>query len=221
MIPFRDRAGAGRLLARELRAYADRPDVVVLGRARGGMPVAFEVATALEAPLDVCVVRRLHVAGEETPAIGVVAWGGAWMLDEDLIQSRRIPDHAIRAVAERELRELRRRELSYRGERRFIDLHGRAVILVDDGMVTGRTMGSVAGALRRLGPSVVVLAVPIAAPSVRVEIRRYVDELVCLAEPEPFLSVGAWYDDFEQTTAGQLRSLLKHGVGRPSTSRTV
>jgi putative phosphoribosyl transferase len=218
MIPFRDRIEAGRLLARRLMAYAGRADVVVLGLPRGGVPVAFEVARALEAPLDVCVVRKLGVPGRDELAMGAIASGGAWVLNEDVIEALSIPGRMIKEVAERESRELKRRERTYRGDRPVIDVHGQTVILVDDGIATGSTMRAAAAALRRLGPARLVVAVPTAAPSARAQIAHEVDEVVCLSEPDPFYAVGVWYDNFSQTTDDQVRDLLEQAAIEPAAS---
>lgn len=205
---FRDRAEAGRRLAEELGEYAGRRDVLVLALPRGGVPVAFEVARALEAPLDVCVVRKLGVPGHEELAMGAIASGGAWVLNEDVIEGLGIPGHLVKDIAEHELHELKRREQLYRGDRPAIDVHRRTVILVDDGIATGSTMRAAVAALRRLGPDRLVIAVPAAAPSARAEIGSEVDEMICVIEPDPFYAVGVWYDDFSQTTDDQVRDLL-------------
>ncbi len=205
---FRDRSEAGRLLASRLDAYAGRADVLVLGLPRGGVPVAFEVARALHVPLDVCVVRKLGVPGHEELAMGAIASGGAWVLNDDVIQALNIGGHTIRDVAERELEELKRRERAYRGDRPALDVHGRTVILVDDGIATGSTMRAAIDALRRLGPARLVVAVPTASPSTCDEIGQTVDECICMITHDPFYAVGAWYEDFSQTTDDQVRDLL-------------
>ncbi|MGP0063748.1 MAG: phosphoribosyltransferase [Isosphaeraceae bacterium] len=205
---FRDRSEAGRLLASRLDAYAGRADVLVLGLPRGGVPVAFEVARALRVPLDVCVVRKLGVPGHEELAMGAIASGGAWVLNDDVIQALNIGGHTIRDVAERELEELKRRERAYRGDRPALDVHGRTVILVDDGIATGSTMRAAIDALRRLGPARLVVAVPTASPSTCDEIGQTVDECICMITHDPFYAVGAWYEDFSQTTDDQVRDLL-------------
>jgi putative phosphoribosyl transferase len=205
---FRDRTEAGRVLARELADYAGRPDVLVLALPRGGVPVAFEVARALGAPLDVFLVRKLGVPGYEELAMGAIASGGVRVLNRDVVNKLRIPDRIIDAVAAEEERELHRRERDYRGDRPAVDVRGRVVILIDDGLATGSTMRSAVAALRRQEPSRLIVAVPVAAPSTCEEFRDEVDEVVCAQTPEPFYAVGLWYEDFSQTTDDEVRDLL-------------
>jgi len=207
--PFRDRAEAGRKLAEKLVAYAGRPDVLVLALPRGGVPVGYEVARVLEAPLDVFVVRKLGVPGHEELAMGAVASGGAWVLNDDVVGALSIPDRVIRAVAARELQELARRERLYRDDRPPPDVRGRTVILVDDGLATGSTMRAAVAALRRLEPARLIVAVPTAAPSTCAEFSDEVDECICCIMPDPFYAVGVWYEDFSQTTDEQVRDLLE------------
>ncbi len=213
--PFRDRSEAGRSLAMRLMAYAGREDVLVLALPRGGVPVAFEVARALNAPLDICVVRKLGVPGHEELAMGAVASRGAWVLNNDVIRALNIPGHIIQDVADRELRELGRWERTYRGDRPALDVRGRVVILVDDGLATGSTMRAAIAALRRLGPARLVVAVPTASPATCDEIGREADECICIMMPDPFDSVGAWYDDFTQTTHDQVCGLLERAAIGP------
>ena len=213
-VPFRDRAAAGRLLAEKLTAYAGRTDVLVLALPRGGVPVAFEVAQALEVPLDVFVVRKLGVPGHEELAMGAIASGGITVLNEDVIQALHPPLRVIEAVAAREFQELGRRERAYRGDRPAIDVHGKVVILVDDGMATGSTMRAAVAALRRLGPARIVVATPAAAPSTCAEIGREADECVCCIMPDPFYAVGVWYEDFSQTTDEEVRELLERAAAQ-------
>ncbi|HWQ11283.1 MAG TPA: phosphoribosyltransferase [Roseiflexaceae bacterium] len=208
-LPFRDRREAGRQLAAMLTAYAHRPDVLVLALPRGGVPVAFEVARALDAPLDVFLVRKLGVPGHEELAMGAIASGGVRVLNEQLVHTLSIPDHVIEAVAAREQQELARRERLYRGERPPPDLRGRTVILVDDGLATGATMYAAVKALRQQLPARIVVAVPIAAPEACAELSEEVDDIVCAATPEPFYAVGLWYADFSQTTDEEVRDLLR------------
>jgi predicted phosphoribosyltransferase len=210
--PFRDRADAGRCLAEKLAAYAGRPDVLVLALPRGGVPVAFEVAQALGVPLDVFVVRKLGVPGHEELAMGAIASGGAWVLNDEVVGPLRIPGDVIRAVAAREMQELVRRERLYRGDRPAPDVRGQTVILVDDGLATGSTMRAAVAALRRLGPDRIVVAVPTAAPSTCAELGTEADECVCSITPDPFYAVGVWYDDFSQTTDLEVRDLLKRSA---------
>src|SRR3954468_8080795 len=191
---FQDRADAGRRLAAALAAYAGRPDVLVLALPRGGVPVAFEVARALGASLDVFLVRKLGVPGHEELAMGAIASGGVRVLNRDVVQNLRIRPETIDAVAAREWDELRRREREYHDDRPTPDVRGRTVILIDDGLATGSTMRSAVVALRRRGPGRLVVAVPIAAPSTCEEFQDEVDEVICARTPAPFHAVGFWYE---------------------------
>jgi putative phosphoribosyl transferase len=206
---FRDRTEAGRVLAEKLRHHAGRSDVLVLALPRGGVPVAFEVARALDAPLDVFVVRKLGVPGHEEYAMGALAAGGVRVLDGSVIEQLRIPHSAVDRVVEREQLELARRERLYRGERPPPAVEGRTVILVDDGLATGSTMRAAAAALRSRKPARLVVAVPVAAPAACEDFRAEVDETVCALTPEPFYAVGQWYRDFSQTTDDEVRALLE------------
>ena len=205
---FRDRHEAGRLLAEKLKAYAHRLEVLVLALPRGGVPVAYEVARALGAPLDVFLVRKLGVPGHEELAMGAVATGGVRVLNEQIVRALRIPDDVIDAVTMREQEELARRERLYRGDRPLPDVRGRTVILVDDGLATGATMHAAIAALRHQQPARIVVAVPTAAPETCQALRAEVDDVVCAITPEPFYSVGLWYEDFSQTTDDEVRDLL-------------
>jgi predicted phosphoribosyltransferase len=205
---FRDRTEAGQRLAAELGRYAGRTDVLVLALPRGGVPVAYEVARALDAPLDVFLVRKLGTPGQEELAMGAVASGGVRVLNESVVRGLRVPPRVIDAVAARELRELARRERLYRGDRPPPDVRGRTVILVDDGLATGSTMLAAVRALRQLGPARAVVAVPVAAPETCAALRGEVDEMVCAVTPDPFYAVGVWYDDFAQTSDDEVRDLL-------------
>ena len=215
-LPFRNRTEAGQLLARKLRRYADRPDVIVLALPRGGVPVASEVARALRAPLDVFLVRKLGVPGQEELAMGAIATGGVKVLNEDVVRALKIPQRVIDSVAAQEARELERRERLYRGDRPAPDVNGRTVILVDDGLATGSSMRAAVAALRQKNPRRIVVAVPIAAAATCREFEAEVDEIVCYQTPEPFYSVGLWYEDFSQTTDEEIRQLLE----RSSTGRS-
>jgi predicted phosphoribosyltransferase len=206
---FRDRAEAGRRLAAKLVDYAGRPDVLVLALPRGGVPVGFEVAQALEAPLDIFVVRKLGVPGHEELAMGAIASGGTCVLNNDVIAALKPPFHVIQEVAARERQELERRERAYRGDRPPLEVRGRTVILVDDGLATGSTMRAVVAALRRLEPARLIVAVPTAAPSTCVEIGEVADGCICAITPEPFYAVGIWYEDFPQTTDEEVCDLLE------------
>jgi predicted phosphoribosyltransferase len=208
LLPYRDRSEAGRLLAEKLAAYANRPDVLVLALPRGGVPVAYEVARALKAPLDVLVVRKLGVPGYEELAMGALATGGVRVLNDEVVERLRIPTYVIDAVAAQEQQELTRRERLYRGGRPPPDVRGRTVILVDDGLATGATMHAAIQALRQLQPARVVVAVPTAAPETCEALRAEVDEVICTITPEPFHAVGRWYENFSQTTDEEVRDLL-------------
>ena len=210
---FRDRREAGRLLAAQLGAYAKRPDVLVLALPRGGVPVAAEVASALGAPLDVFVVRKLGVHGHEEYALGAIATGGVRVLNEEVVQALRIPDRVIDALAGREQEELARRERVYRGHRPPPDVRGRTVILVDDGLATGATMHAAIRALRQQQPARIVVAVPTASPETCAELKTEVDDVICATTPDPFYAVGLWYEDFSQTTDEEVRELLARSPG--------
>ena len=207
--PFMDRREAGRVLASRLQSYADRDDVVVLALPRGGVPVAFEVATALAAPLDVFLVRKLGTPGHRELAMGAIASGGVRVLNDDVVRWYGIPETAIETVAREEGEELARRERAYRRDRPAPDLANRVVILVDDGLATGSTMRAAAQAVRLLQPSRVVVAVPVGARQTCSEIAAVADEVVCARMPEPFSAVGQWYLDFDQTEDDEVRDLLQ------------
>ena len=206
--PFRDRREAGRLLAAQLGKYANRPDVIVLALPRGGVPVAYEVARQLGAPLDIFLVRKLGVPGYEELAMGAIASGGVRVLNDQLMGMLHIPDDIIDEVAAWEQRELMRREHLYRGERPPPDVRGRTVILVDDGLATGSTMQAAIKALRQQQPARIVVAVPTASPDVCEQLRSQADEVICAITPEPFHAVGLWYGDFSQTMDEEVRDLL-------------
>lgn len=212
--PFQNRTEAGRILAKRLASYAGRSDVLVLALPRGGVPVAYEVARALGAPLDVFVVRKLGLPGHEEMAMGAIASGGICILNDDVVQALRIPENVIEDVAAKEFRELERREKAYRDHRPVPVVNGRTVILVDDGLATGSTMRAAVAALRRLGPARLVVAVPTAAPSTCEEFRHEADECICDITPDPFYAVGLWYEDFSQTTDNEVRELLDLAASR-------
>jgi putative phosphoribosyl transferase len=209
---FRDRTHAGRVLAESLTHYAKRDDVIVLALPRGGVPVAYEVASALKVPLDVFLVRKLGVPGHEELAMGAIATGGVLVLNQDVVRPLRISNTEIERVADVEQRELERRERLYRGDRPVPDVTGKIAILVDDGLATGSTMRAAAAALRRLQPAKVVVAVPTAAAETCQEFKSEVDEIVCATTPEPFHAVGLWYEDFSQTTDEEVHELLERGT---------
>jgi predicted phosphoribosyltransferase len=191
-----------------LRQYTGRDDVVVLALPRGGVPVAYEVARALEAPLDLFLVRKLGTPGHRELAMGAIASGGVRVLNDDVVRWYGIPQDAIDAVAREEELELRRRELTYREGREPAPIDGRAVILVDDGLATGSTMRAAVKAVRQRQPSRVVVAVPVGARETCDELSAIADEVVCVRTPEPFSAVGQWYLDFDQTTDEEVRRLL-------------
>jgi len=205
---FRDRREAGQLLATKLTAYANRPEVLVLALPRGGVPVAYEVARALSAPLDIFLVRKLGVPGYEELAMGAIATGGVRVLNDELVNGLRIPDYIIDEVAASEQQELMRRERLYRGDRPAPNVRGRTVILVDDGLATGATMLAAVKALRQQQPARIVVAVPTAAPETCEQLRTQADDVICAITPEPFHAVGLWYEDFSQTTDEEVRDLL-------------
>lgn len=209
---FRDRHEAGRLLVERLTVYADRPDVVVLALPRGGVPVAFEIATVLHCPLDVMVVRKLGVPGYEELAMGAIASGGVRVVNEEVVRNLRLSSAVLESVAAMEQQELARRERLYRGERGPANVERRTVILVDDGLATGSTMRAAVAALRKRNPARIVVAVPTAAPETCEELKAEVDEMVCATTPTPFYGVGQWYDDFSQTTDEEVRDLLQQAV---------
>jgi putative phosphoribosyl transferase len=209
---FRDRFDAGRQLAQRLMDYAGHPDVLVLALPRGGVPVAFEVARALHAPLDVFLVRKLGLPGHEELAMGAIASGGVRVLNEDLVRTLRIPEREIEMVTAQERRELQRREGEYRGDRPAPDVRGRVVILVDDGLATGSTMRAAVAALRRRHPARVIVAVPVGAAETCEDFGADADEVICARTPEPFYAVGLWYGDFAQTSDGEVRELLEQAA---------
>lgn len=205
---YRDRTEAGRALAGRLHAWAGRPDVLVLALPRGGVPVAYEVAAALDAPLDIFLVRKLGVPGHEEFAIGAIATGGVRVLNDDLLDQLGLDERDLEALTRRERAELERRERAYRGARPPPDVRGKTVILVDDGLATGSTMRAAIEALRAEGPARIVVAVPTAAMETCDELADLVDDVVCASTPEPFVAVGLWYDDFSQTSDEEVRELL-------------
>jgi putative phosphoribosyl transferase len=206
---YRDRADAGRELAKKLAEYRDRDDVIVLALPRGGVPVAYEVASALRAPLDVFVVRKLGTPGQPELAMGAIAPGGVRVLNHDVVEALGVPEYMIEEVARAEAEELQRRERLYRGARPPLEVLGKTVIVVDDGLATGSTMRAAAAALKQKGAKKTVVAVPVAAAASCESLRSEVDELVCGATPEPFWAVGQWYRNFGQTSDEEVRALLE------------
>lgn len=212
-LPFRDRTEAGLLLGNELRTrFGLRPDALVLALPRGGVPVGFEVAAALSAPFDVFIVRKLGVPGQEELAMGAIASGGVRVVNDDVIRYASIPQRVIDRVAAAEQIELDRREECYRGKRPPLDVVGRTVIIVDDGLATGSTMRAAVQALRNRNAREVIVAVPVAAKETCVEMRALVDDIVCLRTPSPFQAVGLWYDDFSQTSDAEVHELLERAA---------
>jgi putative phosphoribosyl transferase len=208
MRPFADRASAGRALAERLDHYAGREDAVVLGLARGGMPVAFEVAHALGLPLDVFLVRKLGVPGREELAMGAIASGGVRVINSEIVDAVALAAEDIEAIAAREQVELDRRERTYREGRAAAAVAGRVAILVDDGLATGSSMRAAVLALRQRDAAEVVVAVPVAPPQTCAELEREADAVICARTPEPFDAVGRWYEDFTQTTDDEVRALV-------------
>jgi len=217
---FRDRAEAGRHLAAHLEEYSGRPSVLVLGLPRGGVPVAFEVAQALEAPLDVFLVRKLGVPGHQELALGAIASGGVRVLNEEVIRSLEIAEETIASVAAEEQRELERRERLYRDGGAPTPVAGRTAILVDDGLATGASMRAAALALTEQGAGEVVVAVPVSPPETCAALEEQVDRIVCARTPELFYAVGTWYEDFSEVNDEEVRRLLRraaepHAGARP------
>ena len=213
---FVNRTDAGQRLAKALLAYAGRRDLVVLALPRGGVPVAFEVALLLGAPLDVFVVRKLGVPGHEELAMGAIASGGIRVLNPSVVEGVGVPEDVIEQVTAAEREELQRREREYRGDRPLPDLCGRTVILIDDGLATGATMRAAIAAVRTKDPARIVVAVPTAPYDTCVALRREADDVVCLVTPEPFIAVGGWYDDFRQVSDEEVRGILDRAAAAQS-----
>ncbi len=205
---FKNRRSAGQALAEKLVVYAHHPDVLVLGLARGGLPVADEVAKAIHAPLDVLVVRKLGVPKHEELAMGAIAPGGVRVLNQQIIQQENITEETIARIALQEERELERRESIYRGNQQFPELQGRIVILVDDGLATGATMWAAVVAVKKQSPAKIIIAVPVSAIPTYHELGKFVDEMVCINQPHPFYSVGHYYEYFPQTTDDEVCNIL-------------
>lgn len=217
---FTNRAEAGQMLASRLKAYVGRKDVIVLGIPRGGVPVAFEIADALRAPLDVFVARKLGVPGQEELAFGAIASGGVRILNSEIIQLVNISKLDIERVTIQEQRELERRERLYRGTRPPLDVRGRTVILVDDGIATGSSIRAAISALRQLKPADLIVAAPVAPLDTSRELTREVDDLVCLETPRMFQAIGQFYDDFSQVTDEEVADLLRRNWQGPA-AKTV
>jgi putative phosphoribosyl transferase len=206
---FRDREDAGVELAARLSRYAHDPNVVVLGLPRGGVPVAYQVARILDAPLDIFVVRKLGVPGHRELAMGAIAIGGVQVLNPDVVAALRISEAQITAVSAQEQKELERQQRAYRGDLPFPDLAGRILIVVDDGLATGSTMRAAIKALRQMQPARIVVAAPVAAEETCRSLAAVADEVVCVSTPESFHAVSMWYQEFSQTTDEEVRSLLE------------
>jgi putative phosphoribosyl transferase len=205
---FQNRTEAGQLLAAELKRYAGEPNLIILGLPRGGVPVAFEVARALRAPLDVFIVRKLGTPGQRELAMGAIASGGIRVINDQVVEMLRIPMVVIDEVAAKEEQELKRREFAYRGDYSEPQVSGKTVILIDDGIATGSTMQAAIRALNSQEPARLIVAVPTCAPTTFHELRHEVDEFVALMTPEPFYGVGQWYVDFGQTSDAEVSELL-------------
>jgi putative phosphoribosyl transferase len=214
ILPFEDRTAAGRVLAAKLRAFAGRTDVVVCALPRGGVPVGAEIAKALDVPLTVFMVRKLGVPGHEELAMGALTTGGVRLMNHGVIEKLRIPESTIADVICHETRELDRREKLYCRGQCTPDLKGKVVIVTDDGIATGSTMFLAVGALRQRGAAYVIVAVPVAPASAISQLRGAADQVMCLAEPEPFAAVGQWYRDFRQVTDREVCQLLDMHLGR-------
>jgi putative phosphoribosyl transferase len=208
-LPFEDRTQAGRLLGEALADYAKRSDVVVLALPRGGVPVGFEVARMIDAPLDIMLVRKLGTPGQEELAMGAIASGGVCVLNPDIVAVIDISQEAIEDVAATERQELERRERAYRGNKPPPAVENHCIILVDDGLATGASMLAAVSALRQRKPASIVVAIPVAPPDTVQRLKQEADEVVCLATPEPFSAVGRWYREFSQTSDDEVKSLLK------------
>ena len=215
---FFDRTEAGQFLAENLSSYANRDDVLVLALPRGGVPVAAEVAKRLNAPLDVFVVRKLGLPDHPELAMGAIASGGVRVFNGDVVNALRIPDEVIDAVSAEELIELQRREKAYRADRPPVDIEGKTVIVVDDGIATGSTMLAAVSALRQLNAARIIIAVPVVAASTYSEMQRAADEVTAVMVPEHFYAVGQWYEDFSQTTDEEVRDLLAEAARREPVS---
>jgi len=204
-----DRGEAGRRLGRELARYAGSKDTLVLGLPRGGVVVAFEVAKALDAPLDVFLVRKLGAPGHEELAVGAIASGGLRVMNENVIGALRVTEGQIEAIAARERALLERREQLYRGHSKPLELAGKVVVVVDDGLATGASMRTAVRSMKSARPARIVVAVPVAPLETCADLRREVDETVCLMTPEPFYAIGSWYVDFSQTSDEEVVELLE------------
>ena len=222
MVPvFRDRRDAGQVLATHLLAYADVPNVTVLGLPRGGVPVAAEVAAALHAPLDAFLVRKLGVPGHEELAMGAIASGGVRVTNDEIVSGLQIPETVLSATEAAERRELSRRERVYRGDRGPLDLAGKTVILVDDGLATGSSMRAAVKAARLKSPARIVVAVPVGAESVCASLRELADDVICAETPDPLHAVGIWYEDFQPTSDAEVQEAMRTATCTSDGNRTL
>ncbi|NEO30888.1 MAG: phosphoribosyltransferase [Symploca sp. SIO3C6] len=211
---FKNRTQAGQLLAKRLIAYAHRSEVIVLALPRGGVPVAFEVAKVLNAPLDICLVRKLGVPGHKELAMGAIAMGGAMVINEAVVTELGISTETINRVAFEEQKELERRHHAYRGNRRALNIEGRKLILIDDGIATGSTLRAALATLQQQQPVGIIVAVPVAPPSICNQLELKIEKVVCLKTPHPLYAIGIWYEDFLQTTDEEVRNLLAQAPWR-------
>jgi predicted phosphoribosyltransferase len=209
MALFENRLDAGKKLAAQLTQYAGQKDVIVLALPRGGVPVAYEVARAIDAPMDVFLVRKLGVPGQEELAFGAIASGGIEVVNPEIVHAVHLSESTIRSVISREREELRRREQEYRDNRPEPELTGKTVILIDDGLATGASMYAAVVAVKQKRPRKVVVAIPVASPESCSALSRFIDQIVCAYTPEPFYGVGQWYEDFSQTSDEEVRQLLE------------
>lgn len=209
---FRDRTEAGRLLATRLMEYANRPDVLVLALPRGGVPVAYEIAQALNVPLDVCLVRKLGAPGQKELAMGAIAPDGVMVLNNEVLRNLRISRQVLLQVATQEKQELDRRAQAYRGDRPLPEVRDRVVIVVDDGIATSATLRAAIALLKQQHPQKIVVATPVAPATVCQALQRLVQEIICLSTPDPLSSIGMWYQDFSQTTDEEVCRLLDLAV---------
>jgi putative phosphoribosyl transferase len=215
MHTFRHRSDAGKYLATKLSHLQGRPDVAVLGLPRGGVPVAYEVADALHAPLDVFIVRKLGLPFHEELAVGAIASGGVTVLNDEVLAMYHVDREDLKRIVVKEMQELQRREQLYRKGRRLIELRGKIVVLVDDGLATGATMKAALAAVRKHNPARVIVAVPVGAYESCESLKYEADEVICAEIPPHFFAVGLWYQDFTQTTDDEVRELLERSAHAP------
>lgn len=207
--PFLNRTEAGRALGRKLEHYAERPGTLILALPRGGVPVAFEAAKMLRLPLDVFIVRKLGVPGHEELAFGAIASGGGRVLNDSVVSTFKLSPATIQSVTQKETQELQRREFLFRGDKPPVEVQGKIVLIIDDGLATGASMRAAIQALKLLHPSRIIVAVPIGSSETCEELQSDVDEVVCARTPSPFMAVGFWYNNFTQTSDAEVRALLK------------